>query len=387
MNQSDNNNPSPFPPYYPAPQQRSSLVGCLLAISLVMNVLLGGFAFLACLGAAAVGGGTATDFSSSTQLSEIHHSGSTTSKDKVAIINLEGVIMEGALGFVHKQIAQASKDKNVKAVVLRVNSPGGSITASDDLHRRLVELKQGNDAKKLHAMPHLVVSMGSLAASGGYYVAMPASKIFAERTTMTGSIGVYASFPNMEGLSKQIGAGMITIKQGEIKDSGSPFKEMGAKERQVWQDMVDQSYNLFIKIVEDGRPELKNKFLEKITIDPLQAGPGPKIEGKTYTRYRADGGIFTGDQALKYGLIDQIGTLEDAVAEARKLAGLSEDNKAIRYEKPRSFMDLVLEVRSGKNSPKASFNFANLPDALMPRLWYLAPGSELSGISSILANP
>ena len=91
---------------------------------------------------------------------------------------------------------------------------------------------------------------------------------------------------------------------------------MGAKERQVWQDMVDQSYNLFIKIVEDGRPELKNKFLEKITIDPLQAGPGPKIEGKTYTRYRADGGIFTGDQALKYGLIDQIGTLEDAVAEA-----------------------------------------------------------------------
>jgi len=112
MSQSDFNNPSPFPPYYPAPQQRSSLVGCLLAISLVMNVLLGGFAFLACLGAAAVGGGTATDFSSSTQLSETHHSGSTTSKDKVAIINLEGVIMEGTLGFVHKQISQALWPQN-----------------------------------------------------------------------------------------------------------------------------------------------------------------------------------------------------------------------------------------------------------------------------------
>ena len=387
MSQNDFNNPSPFPPYYPVPQQRSSsLVGCLLAISLIMNVVLGGFAFLACLGAAAVGGGASTDFSPS-QLSEIHHSGSTISKDKVAIINLEGVIMEGALGFVHKQISQASKDKNVKAVVLRVNSPGGSITASDDLHRRLMDLIKGNDSKKLHAVPHLVVSMGSLAASGGYYVAMPASKIFAERTTMTGSIGVYASFPNMEGLSKQIGAGMITIKQGEIKDSGSPFKEMSPKERQVWQDMVDQSYNLFLKIVEDGRPELKNKLLEKITTEPLQAGPGPKVDGKSYTRYRADGGVFTGDQALKYGLVDQIGTLDDAVAEARKLAGLPDDNKAIRYEKPKSFTDLILEVGAGRHSPQSNFNMSNLPDAMMPRLWYLAPGAELSGITSILRNP
>ncbi len=370
----------------PMPNQRSSLVGCLLAISLGMNVLLGGFAFLACLGAAAIGGGSSADFSNP-QVTETHYSGSTTSKDKVAIISLDGVIMEGALGFVHKQISQASKDKSVKAVVLRINSPGGSITASDDLHRRLMEMKQGNNARKQFPVPHLVVSMGSLAASGGYYVAMPSSKIFAERTTMTGSIGVYASFPNMEGLSKQIGAGMVTIKQGEIKDSGSPFKEMSPKERQVWQDMVDQSYNLFLQVVEEGRPELKNKLLEKLNINPLQAGPGPKVEGKSYTRYRADGGIFTGDQALKFGLVDQIGTLEDAVAEARKLAGLSEDNKAIRYEKPKAFTDFLLEMNAGMSPPKGGINLANIPEALTPRLWFLAPGCELSGISAILRNP
>lgn len=373
------------PPYYPPPQGRSPLVGCLLAFSLLLNIGLGGFAFLACLGAAALN--TGGDFSQA-GLQENLHSGNASGKDKVAIINLEGVIMDGMLGYVHKQIHQAARDKSVKAVVLRITSPGGSITASDDLHQKLLELKQGNQGRKLHGVPHLVVSMGSLAASGGYYVAMPAGKIFAERTTMTGSIGVYASFPSVEGLSKQIGAGMITIKQGEIKDSGSSFKAMTPKERQVWQDMVDQSYNLFVKVVEDGRPNLKGKMLDKIDILPLQAGPMLVGAGQAvpYQRYRADGGIFTADQALRFGLVDQIGSLDDAVAEAKKLAGMSEDGKVIRYEKPKTFTDVLLDMKSGGVVPQG-LDLSRLPQALTPRLWLLAPGCELAGVSATLTTP
>src|SRR5206468_2403943 len=133
-------------------------------------------------------------------LTERLYSGSASAKDKIAIISLDGVIAEGLLGFVHKQIDQAAKDNSVKAVVLRINSPGGSITASDDLHRRLIELRDGNKARKTTGRP-LVVSMASLAASGGYYVAMPAQTLVAERTTLTGSIGVYASFPNVKKLA------------------------------------------------------------------------------------------------------------------------------------------------------------------------------------------
>lgn len=348
-----------------------------------MNIVLAGFAFLACLGAAAFN--TGSDFSQA-NLQENLHSGNASGKEKVAIVNLDGVIMEGMLGYVHKQIQQASKDKQVKAVVLRINSPGGSITASDELHQKLLEMKKGNEARKIHAVPHLVVSMGSLAASGGYYIAMPSEKIFAERTTMTGSIGVYASFPNVEGLSKQLGAGMITIKQGEIKDSGSPFKLMGEKEKQVWQDMVDQSYNLFVKVVEEGRPALKGKLLEKVEIQPVQAGPNPNGKAVAYQRYRADGGIYTADQALKFGLVDQIGNLDEAITEAKKLANLPEDTKVVRYEKPKSFTEVLLDMKSGGTTPKG-LDFSKLPQALAPRLWYLAPGAELSGISATLTAP
>ena len=375
--------PPSMPPIYPVPQGRSPLVGCLLAFSLLLNIVLAGFAFLACLGAAAFN--TGSDFSQS-NLQENLHSGNASGKEKVAIVNLDGVIMEGMLGYVHKQIQQASKDKQVKAVVLRINSPGGSITASDELHQKLLELKKGNEARKTHAVPHLVVSMGSLAASGGYYIAMPSEKIFAERTTMTGSIGVYASFPNVEGLSKQLGAGMITIKQGEIKDSGSPFKLMGEKEKQVWQDMVDQSYNLFVKVVEEGRPALKGKLLEKVEIQPVQAGPNLNGKAVAYQRYRADGGIYTADQALKFGLVDQIGNLDEAINEAKKLANLPEDTKVVRYEKPKSFTEVLLDMKSGGTTPKG-LDFSKLPQALAPRLWYLAPGAELSGISATLTAP
>src|SRR5262249_23298771 len=268
-------------------------------------------------------------------LTEQHHSGKSGASNKVAIITLDGVLVEGLLNYAHKQIDQAAGDKHVKAVVVRINSPGGSITASDDLQRRLTELRDGN-AKKKHDGKPLLVSMGSMAASDGYYVAMPGQTLFAERTTMTGSIGVYTSFPNVKKLADQYGVTLQTIKQGEIKDSGSPFAEMTAHERQVWQDTVDDAYQRFLHVVEEGRPALGGgNLLKRFTITPLQAGPDflkKDQKAEPYERYLADGGIWVAAVALKHHLIDEIGTLDDAVQAAGKAADLGDTYRVIKYE-------------------------------------------------------
>src|SRR5262249_51207037 len=146
-------------------------------------------------------------------LTERTWSGSSTAKNKVAVIRVEGVIFEDAPGYSYyqKQMDKAAKDSAVKAVVLRVNSPGGTITGSDDLHKRLAELKNGNSPRFKSEKKPVVVSMGAMAASGGYYISMPGDYIYAERTTTTGSIGVYASFPDLHKLANEHGVKMELI--------------------------------------------------------------------------------------------------------------------------------------------------------------------------------
>jgi protease IV len=312
---------------------------------------------------------------------ERFHSGKSSAKDKVAIVRLDGVIMEGLLGFVERQIDAAAKDDDVKAVVLRVDSPGGSITGSDDLHRRLTEMRDGHPGKKRNPKK-LVVSMGGTAASGGYYVAMPAETIFAERTTITGSIGVYAALPNVAKLSKDYGVGMNVIKRGEVKDSGSPFREMRPEEWKVWDDMVGHAYEQFLAVVEKGRAGRLRKNLREPIIDREESGP----DGKPfrYVRRLADGGIYTSDRALEFGLIDRIGHLDDAVTAVRESAGLSEDVRVITYERPWSLSDSLVGIRAP--DPQGHFGPAALADAATPRLWYLAPGSDLAAILTPLAR-
>ncbi len=303
----------------------------------------------------------------------------------MAIITLDGVILEGLLGYANKQIEQAAGDHNVKAIVLRINSPGGSITASDDLYRKLIELRDGNP-KKGHASRPLIVSMGGLAASGGYYVAMPGQTVFAEPTTLTGSIGVYTSFPNVKKLADQYGVAVNTIKQGQIKDSGSPFAELTPHERQVWQDMVNDAYQRFVHVVEKGRPMLSGgKLIEPLTITPTKAGPSfLKAEAdkkEPYTRYLADGGVWTAENALKYKLVDKIGTLDDAVQAAHDAANLSDNYQAIKYERPSTLADLLgLGAHSSVPPSGSVLDPARLEAGFAPRLWYLAPGAELSGL-------
>jgi protease-4 len=319
-------------------------------------------------------------------LYERYHSGDKKSLNKIAIIKMDGVIMEGMTSFAQKQIEDAVRDDHVKAVVLRINSPGGSITASDDLHRRLKELRDGTTPGiGTGVKKPIVVSMGALTASGGYYIAMPAEHIVAEPTTITGSIGVYASFPNISGLAKKYGFGMEVIKAGEVKDSGSMFKEMKPEERQLWQDMVNHAFDQFLGIVEDGRPQLKGKLREDIpeeTKDVTVTEEDGKEKTVHCTRKRADGGIFTADKAKAYGLVDQIGYLEDAVAEAAKRANLK-DYRAVKYERPPTLMDVLMK---GQSSSGTKLDASRLAEAATPRLWYLAPQSELAGILSSLGR-
>src|SRR5579884_2544255 len=291
---------------------RTPLLGCAFALSLALNLIGILVILLLCMGFLLLHKPTTVP------LAEKHYSGKSTATDKIAIITLDGILLEGLLAYPHKQIEQAAEDRHVKAIVVRINSPGGSITASDDLYHKLLELRDGNPKKDRGPRP-LIVSMGGMAASGGYYVAMPGQTLFAERTTLTGSIGVYASFPNIKKLADDHGVKLVTIKQGEIKDSGSPFAEMSPHERQVWQDMVDDAYQHFLHIVETGRPMLAGgKLLEPLTLKPIQAGP-TFLKDKAdkpqeqYRRYLADGGVWTAEKALKYKLVDKIGTLDDAV--------------------------------------------------------------------------
>jgi protease IV len=251
-------------------------------------------------------------------------------------------------------------------VVLRIDSPGGGITASDDLHKRLTDLHNGNPTKGWTAKKPLVVSMGSLAASGGYYIAMPGNPIYAEPTTLTGSIGVYAAFPNASGLAEKYGVKLDLIKRGEVKGSGSMLRPMRPEEREVWDDMIGHAYKQFEEVVEKGRPKLQGK-LEEFVVDEMR----PEKDDL--------GGVFTADKAKELELIDDIQYLDDAVTEAKRQAGLGSDYQAITYERPFSLSEALMGGQANAR-PATQMDFQHLANGLAPRVWYLAPGAEVSGI-------
>jgi protease-4 len=374
------------PPPPPRSGGRALLIVLLLG-SILLNILLCG----------AIIRGVSSD-ESNLNLRERFVAGSPTVTDRVAVVRVDGVLMEGMLSYPHRQIDQAAEDKDVKAVVLRIESPGGTITSSDDLLKRLGELRDGTSPRfknKGTTFPKpLVVSMGSIAASGGYYIAMAAAQdpnkpqdkmIFAERSTLTGSIGVYASFPNVSELTHKYGIKMELIRAGDIKGSGSPFHEMSPQERQPWQDMVEHAYAQFLGVVADGRPALKGKMTQDLfpprdIPERDDKGDVVKVDGREktakYTRKRADGGVFTADEAKKYGLIDEIGTLEDAVKEAARQASLS-DYRAVVYEKPLSILSALTGGLETSARPAGQIDFKKLADRLGPRVWYLLPQAEM----------
>lgn len=220
------------------------------------------------------------------------------SMDKIAILYAEGEITSGTKGdnitdgkYV-KEIEKLRKDDNVKAVVFRVNSPGGSAFASEQIWKAISDLK---------AVKPVVVSMGDYAASGGYYISCNASKIIAEPTTLTGSIGIFGMFPNIEGLTHKLGISFDNVKTNKLSDYGDITRPMTDEEKSILQTFINRGYELFTKRCADGR---------KMPIDKLKE--------------IAQGHIWTGNQALKLGLVDKLGGIDTAIKEAASLAKIKD---------------------------------------------------------------
>ncbi|GAB6164856.1 hypothetical protein JCM19992_08560 [Thermostilla marina] len=315
--------------------------GCLLPLLLVAGAGLLLATTIGFLGAAVVG------MSGQTKLREEFVSHNRFADNTIAIIRVEGLIVDGE-GFVKKQIDAVSKDESVKAVVLRVDSPGGTVTGSDYIYHHLVEMR------KKRNIP-IVVSMGSLAASGGYYVSMAVGDtedaVFAEPTTWTGSIGVIIPHYNAAGLCEKLGIEEDSIASHRLKGMGSFARKMTDEERAIFQGLVDDSFARFKEIVQQGRPRFRKHPEE---LDKL-----------------ATGQVFTANQALESGLVDKIGFLEDAVDRAVELAGLSKDDvRVIRYRKEPTLSDILLGS-DVKTSLRQSSRFEDLLDLTVPKAYYL----------------
>lgn len=228
-------------------------------------------------------------------------------KEKVAVVRIEGPIMDSKNAV--DEIKGHIKDASIKAIILRVDSPGGAVGPSQEIYE---EVKKATSKKKI------VVSMGSIAASGGYYISAPATRIIANPGTLTGSIGVIMEIPNLEGLMNKIGVKTEVIKSGKHKDIASVFRKMGKEERVILQGVLDDVHEQFIKAVSDGR---------NIPFDKVKE--------------IADGRIFTGRQALDAGLVDKLGTLEDAVGIAAKLAGIKGEPEIVSKKEKFSIIDIL----------------------------------------------
>lgn len=265
--------------------------------------------------------------------------------DRIAIIEVRGIIGAPAdlfsaqlsQGQLLDQIRQTRADPLVKAVVLRINSPGGGVVASSELHAALRELSDGEKP--------LVVSMGSTAASGGYYIATAADKIYANADTFTGSLGVILTLTNFEEAFDKIGLRTYVYKSGALKDIGSPTREPTVEEDEVLQEIVDQAYQGFVDVIVAGRDLPRDEVLQL-----------------------ADGRIYTGQQALELGLIDALGNLDEAIAGARELAGL-ERATVVRYV-PEASLRALLMSRLQPAAPADPLGIHRLLDSQGPVLEY-----------------
>jgi protease-4 len=227
---------------------------------------------------------------------------------RVAIVELEGMILD--VDDLVRELKGHRDNPGVKAVVLRINSPGGVVGPTQELVRAVQRLREAGKP--------VVASLGSVAASGGYYAAVAADRIYANPGTLTGSIGVIMQMANVENLFKKVGVDYIVVKAGQYKDIGNFSRPMTLEERRVLQGLLDSVHGQFIDAVAEGR----------------------KLDRDTVVKF-ADGRVFSGVQARDLRMVDALGSLEDAVNEAAKLAGLSVPPSVIRPSKRFSIFDLV----------------------------------------------
>jgi protease-4 len=318
-------------------------------------------------------------------LEERFYLGDEEAKDKIAVVRVSGVLSDSGIQHAVRQLEIAAKDKRVRAVVLRINSPGGTVTSSEELYQNIVNLRDNNGRRFKGTGPKSVsVSMGGVAASGGYYIAMAGKPISAEPTTITGSIGVFAALPNVAGWMKDNGVKVELVKAGGIKASGSFFHTLSPEERQTWQDTVDTAYDLFLNVINTNRPALSIADLrDKIVIDrqitERDEKGNPRLDpmGKEilvrYVRRLADGGTYTAREAERYGLIDKVEDLPSVIRATAAANGLGAF-KAVIYERHQKLLERVTGIQLQNQRSLPDLN--DLPSALTPRLWYLTPSAD-----------
>lgn len=232
--------------------------------------------------------------------------------NRIAVLELDGIIQDVggaspllAQGYNHdvfiNMLEQAGEDDSVEGVIIRVNSPGGGVVESAEIHKKIKHIRE--DLKK-----PVYVSMGSVAASGGYYISAPATKIYANPATMTGSLGVIMETMNYSKLADNIGIDFDTVKSGKYKDIGSGSRDMTKEERNILQSMVDNSYAEFVNVIATGR-NMSEAEVKKV----------------------ADGRVYDGTQAKEVGLVDELGDLDDTIAAIKKDLG-DEKLGVIKYE-------------------------------------------------------
>ena len=292
---------------------------------------------------------------------ERYHSLSKEASEKIAIVTVAGTIMEGD-GFVKEQLDRVRKDDEVVAVVLRIDSPGGTVTGSDYLYHHIRQLCE---QRKLP----LVVSMGSICASGGYYIAMAVGdqddSIFAEPTTWTGSIGVVIPHYDFSGMLADYKVKDDSIASHRYKLMGSPTRSLDqaerAEERQLFQELVNLSFEGFKEIVRSGRSKFR---ADDTALDAV-----------------ATGQIFTAHQGLEKGLVDKIGFLEAAIKRAAELAGRDlKSVRCVKYIKPPASLGALLSAKTQQPSVLGG-DLRTLLDLTAPRAYYLC-----TWLPSILSN-
>lgn len=358
----ENSTPPPYsggtPPIIvqapPPPPQRSGWFLKFLGVLFLLALLVGGGLFaLSFFAGSLLEGPTTAGAQSGRKFHEItvDHPHA---RDKIAIIEVAGMITSASfdrsgrsmVDFFSDQLKQAADDSAVKAVLLKVDSPGGEVMASDDMADAIRKFQAE------HNKP-VIAAMGSLAASGGYYISAPCRWIIANDLTLTGSIGVIMHTLNFRGLLDKVGVQPTVFKSGRFKDMLSATKkpeEIDPAEREMIQSMVMDTYAKFTKVVADGRAQAET----------ANKGAGRKLidNWKDY----ADGRVLTGRQAFEHGFIDELGNFEAAVERTKKIAGISGNARLIRYEEPFDLGSLfgilgksdakTLKIDVGLNFPK-----------------------------------
>jgi protease-4 len=289
---------------------------------------------------------------------------------KIAVIAVNGIIIgsafeQGGFGMVDvikAQLKRAEEDDRVKAVILKVDSPGGEVLASDEISRAITEF-QKNTRKPV------VASMGTVAASGGYYISAPCRWIVANELTITGSIGVIMSSWNYRGLMDKVGVRPMVYKSGKFKDMMSGSRELESippEEEEMLKGLINETFVKFKGVVREGRAKAYEK--NKQSRDPKDQGHELASNWEDF----ADGRVLSGNEALKRGFVDELGGFHDAVTRAKRLGGVSEAN-VIEYQQRFEFADFFRMFGKSESKTLKIDLGMQLPKLEVGRLYFLAP--------------